>query len=170
MLVHVADHWEALAEAAQARRIQLGLRQSDLEGRGGPSTGTVRNLEQAARKSYAKRTLTQLEVALEWPPGTVADLLAGTRSPHDVHVSHPTPEMLRREAERMRRVNSAPQQPDTIAQEQRAGALDAIARAEREVRELRTSQLVGLPVVLSVERVLRQAWEALADNHEVTEG
>lgn len=154
----MAEHWEALAEAVRARRLQLALRQGDLESRGGPSTGTVRNVEQAARTTYARRTMPQLETALGWRPGTVAELLAGTRSPQDVHLLHPTQEMIHREAERVRQVSAAFAPPlgpvDT--------ALDTIARAQRDVRRLRGTE-VNPDAVRSVEDALRTAWETLLD-------
>jgi hypothetical protein len=48
-------------------------------------------------------------------------------------------------------------------------ALDAIARAEREVRALRDTG-VSEALVRSVEIALRSAWEALADGAEVKSG
>lgn len=70
--------WTALASEVQRRRVELRLRQSDLEAHGGPSAATVRNIEQASRTSYTARTFMQLETALQWPRGHVDDLLAGT--------------------------------------------------------------------------------------------
>lgn len=69
--------WAALAERVRERRVALGLRQSDLEALGGPSNGTVRNIEQAARTKYSARTLAQLEAALQWPRGTANRILDG---------------------------------------------------------------------------------------------
>lgn len=71
-------NWEALAVAVRRRRDAMHLRQADLEARGGPGAGTVRNIEQAARTKYAPRTFTQLEQALDWPAGIVEKILAGT--------------------------------------------------------------------------------------------
>lgn len=69
--------WAGLAERVRERRLALGLRQGDLEARGGPSNGTVRNIEQAARTKYSIRTLSQLEAALQWQPGTADRILDG---------------------------------------------------------------------------------------------
>lgn len=69
--------WTALAGRVRERRVALGLRQSDLEAVGGPSNGTVRNIEQEARTTYSTRTFAQLENALGWNPGTVARILKG---------------------------------------------------------------------------------------------
>lgn len=68
-------NWQALAEAVKHRRNELRLRQSDLEARGGPSAGTVRNIERASRESYSPRTFAQLEHALSWPMGLTGHLL-----------------------------------------------------------------------------------------------
>lgn len=63
----------------------MGLRQSDLEARGGPSNGTVRNIEQAARTTYAARTFAQLVHALDWPDGIVDRILDGTATEDDLN-------------------------------------------------------------------------------------
>lgn len=76
-----AKHWGALGTAVRQRRTVLRLRQSDLESHGGPSGGTVKNIEQAARERYSPRTFAQLEQALDWKPGTVETILAGTADP-----------------------------------------------------------------------------------------
>lgn len=76
-----AGGWSALAEAAQRRRAQLGLRQNDLEYRGGPSGATVRNIEQCARATYSPKTLRQLEAALEWERGTAGEIVNGQPDP-----------------------------------------------------------------------------------------
>lgn len=74
------ENWDALAAKVRDRRERFGFRQSDLEAHGGPSDGTVRNIEQAARTKYASRTYAQLETALDWEPGTVARILDSGRS------------------------------------------------------------------------------------------
>jgi transcriptional regulator with XRE-family HTH domain len=72
-----APDWRALADAVRDRRDELGLRQADVGRHGGPSTGTVRNIESAARTGYSGRTLRQIERALQWPSGHVDRVLAG---------------------------------------------------------------------------------------------
>jgi hypothetical protein len=69
-----------LAEAVASRRVGLGLRQVDLEVRGGPSRGTVRNVEQGAREGYARRTFWQLDRALDWPDGTAQGVFEDNRA------------------------------------------------------------------------------------------
>lgn len=75
--VQPINDWDALAVAVCRRRIAMGFRQGDLVERGGPSGGTVRNIEQTARTKYSFRTYAQLETALEWPSGTVDQILEG---------------------------------------------------------------------------------------------
>lgn len=67
---------ERLAEAVKARRLQLGdLTQADVTQRGGPSTETLRLIENAKQQSFSSRTLARLEQALMWLPGTVLRIL-----------------------------------------------------------------------------------------------
>lgn len=70
--------WAALAAAVSHRRETMGLRQSDLESRGGPSTETLRLIEGARRAQYTRRTLRRLETALAVPTGWADHVLAGT--------------------------------------------------------------------------------------------
>lgn len=63
----------------------MGLRQGDLEARGGPSNGTVRNIEQAARDKYASRTFVQLEQSLDWPDGIVDRILDGSATQSEIN-------------------------------------------------------------------------------------
>lgn len=82
----VDEDWDALASAVRSRREKMGLRQADLEEYGGPSSGTVRNIEQAARTRYSTKTKVQIERALRWRDGLVDDILAGTASSEDLEV------------------------------------------------------------------------------------
>lgn len=77
--------WARLATEVRRRRDLLGLRQGDLESRGGPSKATVWNIEGAKRGKYAGRTITQLEIALRWPVGTVEKILCGEATPADLN-------------------------------------------------------------------------------------
>lgn len=95
MLGAMGENWAALGEAVKTRRDKLKLRQSDLEARGGPGHGTVRNIEQVARTSYAPRTFAQLEQALNWPTGTVQKILNGTATEEDVNATLPMWAQLR---------------------------------------------------------------------------
>lgn len=96
------EQWEALAEAVRRRRDSLRLRQSDLEALGGPGPGTVRNIEQAARKTYASRTFAQLERALSWPNGTADRILAGTATGTEVATPQPCAEHMDEDARALR--------------------------------------------------------------------
>lgn len=77
-------NWKTLATEVIRRRTQLQLRQTDVEKEGGPSAGTMRNIEQASRDSYAARTYVQLETALKWGDGVVRRILDGTVKPEEL--------------------------------------------------------------------------------------
>lgn len=87
--------WGALAAAVRDRRLALGLRQGDLEALGGPSQGTVKNIEQGARTKYAQRTFARLETALGWPPGAVDRIFSG-KEPEPLADDEAIPEVERR--------------------------------------------------------------------------
>lgn len=75
------QNWAELARLVRERRERMQLRQSDIPGRGGPSLGTVQNIEQGSRSTYAARSLRQLELALAWSYNTVDRILDGTATP-----------------------------------------------------------------------------------------
>lgn len=64
-----------LGDEVRIRRTQLGLRQADLEHEGGPSLGTVQNIEHASRATYTPRTFARIDQALRWRPGSARDCL-----------------------------------------------------------------------------------------------
>lgn len=66
---------EDLADAARARRDQLGLTQSQLEAAQGPTLGTIRNIEQGNRPDYTSRSLAAIDRGLGWQPGSASELL-----------------------------------------------------------------------------------------------
>jgi transcriptional regulator with XRE-family HTH domain len=72
--------WDRLGEAVRARRLELGLTQAQVSERGGPSTETLRMIEnkRAGRLSYRLRR--HLEDALEWEPRSVDEVLAGAEA------------------------------------------------------------------------------------------
>ena len=72
------EDYAALAEAVKARRTELGIKQTDSEFYGGPSTGTLRNVEQCARVGYHRRTFKDIEAMLKWRSGTCNRILAGS--------------------------------------------------------------------------------------------
>jgi hypothetical protein len=76
----VTQNWKDLADAVRTRRDHLGLRQKDMARHGGPSYETMRVIEKGEPPSsgaYQSRTITGLEKALQWKPGTVQALLDG---------------------------------------------------------------------------------------------
>lgn len=75
----MSDHWRLLAVAVVARRNELGLRQIDIPQRGGPSLDRVQAIEAGASGNYRPSTLSALETALFWEPGSVERVLAGGR-------------------------------------------------------------------------------------------
>lgn len=75
--------WKALAEAVHGRRRQLRL-PLDLSDRGGPGEMAVRRIEQTATRGIRDVTKTRLEHVLQWEPGLVDDILAGTATEEQV--------------------------------------------------------------------------------------
>jgi transcriptional regulator with XRE-family HTH domain len=66
-----------LARHVRERRDELGLTQEEAAARGGPSTATLRLIENAADASYRPKSLRQLEQVLGWAPGSARAILAG---------------------------------------------------------------------------------------------
>ena len=74
------QRWNDLAEAVRTQRDLLGLRQKDMAHEGGPSYETMRLIERGTPPpsgAYQSRTITGLEKALRWKPGTVQNILNG---------------------------------------------------------------------------------------------
>lgn len=72
---------QRLATAVKQRRAELGLAQGDLSGRGGPSIVTVGQIERGQIEKPQASTLSRLDKALRWAPGTAAAVLAGAKAP-----------------------------------------------------------------------------------------
>lgn len=68
---------QALAEAAKARRLELGLSQTDLQSRGGPGVVTVGKIERGVIASPLPTTLRGLDRSLRWKAGSAAGTLTG---------------------------------------------------------------------------------------------
>ena len=66
-----------LGEAVRARRNELGLKQSDLTTLADLSIDRIQAIEAARYSSYRESTLTKLDAALSWAPGSAAAALAG---------------------------------------------------------------------------------------------
>ena len=71
--------WHHLAQQVRDRREELGLTQENLAALGGPSTATLRLIENAAARSYRAKTLRQLEAALGWQEQSARRILAGLK-------------------------------------------------------------------------------------------
>lgn len=73
---------EDLARAVKARRAELALTQGSMAQRGGPSTETLRLIENCTHSdSPSERTLAKIDVALYWWIGSSARLLAEGKPP-----------------------------------------------------------------------------------------
>lgn len=66
-----------LGKTVRERRAELGLTQSDISDRGGPSVNTLRALENNRVDRLGPRLRRSLERALEWAAGSVDEILAG---------------------------------------------------------------------------------------------
>lgn len=69
------DRWQAIGRIAKKRRERLRLNQEDLTIYGGPKVATVGKFERAAQPNFPPRTQAQMEAALGWPAGTIAEYL-----------------------------------------------------------------------------------------------
>lgn len=87
------EDWASLAEAIRRRRGELRLPQ-ELGNRGGPGEMTVRKIERGEPTGIRHRTKTQLERALQWPPGHVDQLLAGTAASDDYSAPSEPPQAV----------------------------------------------------------------------------
>jgi transcriptional regulator with XRE-family HTH domain len=69
--------WGRLARYVRERREDLGFTQEDVATKGGPSTATLRLIENGTQETYRQKSLRQLEAALGWEPGSVRKILDG---------------------------------------------------------------------------------------------
>lgn len=70
--------WGRLGDAIVARRVRMGIKTREkFAGHSGLSLRTLSDLELGNRTSYDPSTLSRLEVALEWAPGSVDAVLEG---------------------------------------------------------------------------------------------
>lgn len=69
--------WEQLGEQVRSRRTELGLTQEELAERGGPSTPTLRAIENNRAGRLSPRLRRTLERALRWQAGSVDAILTG---------------------------------------------------------------------------------------------
>jgi transcriptional regulator with XRE-family HTH domain len=69
--------WERLAEQVTARRAYLGYSIAQLSALSGLSTSTLDSIEHSRKTSYDPATLSALERALSWRPGSTERVLKG---------------------------------------------------------------------------------------------
>ncbi|OBJ84737.1 helix-turn-helix domain-containing protein [Mycobacterium asiaticum] len=69
--------WQRLADEIRRRRKQLGLTQADVYAQGGPSTETLRALENNRAGRLTVKLRRALERALQWEAGSVDAILDG---------------------------------------------------------------------------------------------
>jgi len=69
--------WESLGVAVRDRRTALGMTQSEVSERGGPSVETLRAIENNRAGRLSPRMRRALERVLEWESGSVDAVIAG---------------------------------------------------------------------------------------------
>lgn len=72
-----SDDWPRLAAYLDRRARYLGLTQTDIAARRGPSTTLWRDLIKGTRSNYAPGTLGKADRALDWEPGSSERVLRG---------------------------------------------------------------------------------------------
>lgn len=74
----MTDDWNRVGQYVKSRRKELGLRQEDLQGRGGPSPALVRQLENGRYDADMQDAMRSgLERSLEWAAGSLTSISAG---------------------------------------------------------------------------------------------
>ena len=73
----MADDWRRLGRFVAAERARLGLSPAQLAAQIGLSKRTIENVEAGGRDTYRHTTLSRIEDALGWEPGSVERILAG---------------------------------------------------------------------------------------------
>ncbi|MGW4532999.1 helix-turn-helix domain-containing protein [Nocardia sp. NPDC004340] len=68
---------KALAERVKARRKENGWTQADVAKKGGPSAGSISQIERCLIEEPAEDLLAKLDTALEWPSGTADGIVRG---------------------------------------------------------------------------------------------
>src|ERR1700679_2859524 len=71
--------WEMLGHEVRARRTELGLTQTEVAERGGPSVETLRTVENNRAGRLSPRMRRALERVLGWGSGTIDAVLAGSQ-------------------------------------------------------------------------------------------
>ncbi|WP_405490362.1 multiprotein-bridging factor 1 family protein [Nocardia sp. NBC_00511] len=73
----MAENWTRLGELVRLRREELGLTQSQVQERGGPSPALVRTLETGRARSMTRSKRRDLERALDWRLGSIDEAVTG---------------------------------------------------------------------------------------------
>ncbi|MGW2662963.1 helix-turn-helix domain-containing protein [Nocardia tengchongensis] len=68
---------QALAERVKARRRENSWTQADVAKKGGPSAGSISQIERCLIEEPAPDLLAKLDTALEWPSGTADSIVRG---------------------------------------------------------------------------------------------
>lgn len=68
---------QALAERVKARRREKSWTQADVAKKGGPSAGSISQIERCLIEEPAPDLLAKLDTALEWPSGTADSIVRG---------------------------------------------------------------------------------------------
>lgn len=129
--------WERLGNYVTRRRNELGLTQSQVQARGGPSVATVRNIELAVKGSYRDSALFSLERVLGWPAGAVNRILAGGE-PHDTRpatgLTYPADDELAAAEALLRAIRDNPNRSKPLRDmaDAQLAQLAAIRAADRE--------------------------------------
>lgn len=77
---------ERVARRVRERRQELGMTQEEVATSGGPSTATLRAIENASPVIPRLKSQRQLENALEWEPGSYRALMRGDEATERVTV------------------------------------------------------------------------------------
>lgn len=139
--------WRRLGTYVTRRRTELGLTQSQVQARGGPSVATVRNIERAIQDRYRDSALRSLERVLDWPSGAVDRILAGgepKEAAPTAGFAYPGDDQLAAAEALLRAIRdnpnrSAPLRAMAAAQLDQLAAIRAADEAEEEQRRTEAS-------------------------------
>jgi transcriptional regulator with XRE-family HTH domain len=146
--------WERLGHDVRARRTELGLTQSEVADRGGPSVETLRTVENNRAGRLSPRMRRALERVLRWQSGGIDAVLAGGSAVRAADAGRALPEAgavhriaLARQVLSMRA--AVERHADGIAPEAREGLAAELARAAREAED---AAIAVLPWLDDIER------------------
>lgn len=122
-----------LAQYIRRRRKQLGLSQSDLQVRGGPSAATVRLIEAGVSPQLQRGTKRGIEAALDWPEGAIDMLLGDNPAKLSPQAWMRAVKTLLEAPEGTPGENAEPgDQDDGVVLSLPPGSLDGLSAADRE--------------------------------------